>query len=83
MKTSVGDDGFGYVFPGYAPLRAKIAAYWADLVAVANLATNPGDYIGQFVESGDWVAVTRIEFRIVPGTVVARPTQIALPGVST
>lgn len=29
----------------------------------------------------DWV--TRIEFRIVPGTVVARPTQIAIPGVST
>ena len=46
-----GDDGFGYVFPGYAPLRAKIATYWADLVAVANLATNPGDYIGQFVDA--------------------------------
>lgn len=27
-------------------------------------------------------AVTRIEFRVVPGTVVARPTQVALPGVS-
>jgi len=27
-------------------------------------------------------AVSRIEFRIVPGTVVARPTQAALPGVS-
>jgi len=26
--------------------------------------------------------VTRIEFRVVPGTVVARPTQVALPGVS-
>lgn len=26
--------------------------------------------------------VTRIEFRVVPGTVVARPEQVALPGVS-
>ena len=26
--------------------------------------------------------VTRIEFRVVPGIVVAQPTQVALPGVS-
>ncbi len=33
------------------------------------------------VRPNNWV--TRIEFRIVPGTVVARPEQVALPGVST
>lgn len=56
-----------------------------DCIAEGFPDMSPDEFVEFFLDANNCKAdteVTRIEFRVVPGIVVAQPTQVALPGVS-